>query len=84
MTTALTALTCCMAVTLIPWPNAVVASSTGPTLSKLKSIPVASPFKSIPVFLPKPRLVIYSNSFSLPSLWPRTTNPGLLGVTIGT
>ena len=73
-----------MAVTLIPWPNAVVASSTGPTLSKLKSIPVASPFKSIPVFLPKPRLVIYSNSFSLPSLWPRTTNPGLLGVTIGT
>lgn len=49
---ALTAVTCCKAVTLTPWPKAVVASSTGPTLDKGNKIPVASPFKSIPVFLP--------------------------------
>ena len=53
-----TAVTCCIGVTDTPWPNAVVASSTGPTLSKLNIIPVASPFKSTPVFLPKPNFSI--------------------------
>ena len=39
-------------------PNEVVASSTGPTLSRLNKIPLASPFKSTPVFLPNPNLWI--------------------------
>ena len=48
-----TAVICCIALTLIPWPKEVVASSTGPTLLILNKIPDHSPFKSIPVFLPK-------------------------------
>ena len=58
LTMALTAVTCCMAVTLTPWPKPVVASSKGPTLSNEKIIPLLSPFRSIPVFLPKPNLSI--------------------------
>lgn len=57
----------------------MVANSTGPTLDSLNSMPLASPFKSIPVFLPKPKLLIYSNNNSLPSLLPRDTKPGLMG-----
>lgn len=53
-----TAVICWIGVTDTPWPKAVVASSTGPTLSKSKSIPDASPFKSTPVFLPNPNLSI--------------------------
>ena len=53
-----TAVICCIGVTDTPWPNAVVASSTSPTLSSLNIIPVASPFKSIPVFLPNPNFSI--------------------------
>ena len=56
---ALTAATCCIAVTLTPWPKAVVASSTGPTLSNENNIPFPSPFKSIPVFFPNPNLSMY-------------------------
>ena len=52
------AVTSWIAVTLIPWPKAVVASSTLPTLSKLNKIPVDSPVKSIPVLEPKPNLSI--------------------------
>ena len=52
----LTAKTCCIAVTETPWPKLVVASSSGPTLSKGNIIPLLSPFRSIPVFLPKPNL----------------------------
>ena len=74
---AATAVICWIAVTLIPWPKAEVASSTGPTLSKLNKIPLPSPFKSIPVLLPKPKELIYLNSLSLPSLLPKDTNPGL-------
>ena len=74
---ALTAVTCCIAVTLTPWPNAVVANSTGPTLSNLNKIPLPSPFKSIPVFSPKPKLSIYLNNVSFPILLPNSTNPGL-------
>lgn len=55
-TTADTALTCWIGVTLTPWPKAVVANSTLPTFSKSKIIPVLSPFKSIPVLSPKPNL----------------------------
>ena len=55
---ALTAVICCIGVTDTPWPKAVVASSTGPTLLLSKIIPVASPFKSIPVFLPNPKASI--------------------------
>ena len=58
LTTDETAVTCCIAVTLIPCPKAVVANSTGPILSLLNNIPVPSPFKSIPVFLPNPNLFI--------------------------
>ncbi len=76
---ALTAATCCKAVTLTPWPKAVVASSTGPTLFKLNSIPLLSPFRSIPVFLPNPKLLIYLKSVSLPNLLPNSTNPGFSG-----
>lgn len=76
---ALTAATCWIAVTLTPWPKAVVANSTGPTLSRENNIPLPSPFKSIPVFSPKPNFFIYSNNFSLPILLPNSTNPGLLG-----
>lgn len=72
--------TCCIAVTLTPCPNAVVANSSGPTLSKSNIIPVLSPFKSTPVFLPNPSLSMYSNSFSFPNRWPSSTNPGLLCV----
>ena len=72
-----TAETCCIAVTLIPCPNAVVANSKSFTLSRLNSIPVASPVRSIPVFLPKPRSVIYLNRVSFPSFNPKFTNPGL-------
>ena len=75
---ALTAVICCNAVTLTPWPKAVVASSTGPTLFKLNSIPFPSPFKSMPVLLPN--LLMYLNKVSLPSLRPNSTNPGFLGV----
>ena len=53
-----TAVICCIGVTDTPCPKAVVASSTGPTLSKLNIIPFASPFKSTPVFFPKPNLSI--------------------------
>ena len=67
---ALTAVICWIGVTDTPWPNAVVASSTGPTLSSEKSIPVASPFRSIPVFSPKPKFLIYLNNLSLPSFDP--------------
>ena len=73
-----------MAVTLIPCPNDVVASSTGPTLSILNNIPLASPFKSIFVFLPNPKFLIYLNKRSLPSLLPRDTNPGFKTVSTGT
>ena len=69
-----------MAVTLTPCPKAVVASSTGPTLSSENKIPVASPFKSTPVFLPKPKFLIYLNKVSLPIRLPSSTNPGLLGI----
>ena len=72
-----TAVICWIALTLIPWPKAVVASSTGPTLSKLNNIPFDSPFKSMPVFVPKPKFLIYLNNLSLPSLFPKDTNPGL-------
>ena len=77
LTAADTAVICCIALTLIPWPKAVVANSTGPTLFKLKSIPDDSPFRSIPVFLPKPKSLIYLNNLYLPSLFPRDTKPGL-------
>ena len=77
-TAADTAVICCMAVTLIPWPKEVVANSTGPTLSKLKRIPFASPFKSIPVFSPNPNKLIYLNSRSFPNLFPNETNPGFV------
>ena len=73
-----TAETCCIAVTLIPWPNAVVASSKSFTLSILNNIPVASPVRSIPVFFPKPRSVMYLNNVSFPSFNPRFTNPGFV------
>lgn len=79
-----TAVICCIGVTDTPCPNAVVASSTGPTLSKLKIMPVASPFKSTPVFLPKPNLSMYEKSVSFPNLFPSSTKPGLLGVHTGT
>ena len=46
-------------------------------LSKLNNIPLDSPFKSIPVFFPKPKLLIYLNNLSLPSLFPNDTKPGL-------
>ena len=36
-----TAATCCIGVTDTPWPKAVVASSTGPTLFKLNIMPSA-------------------------------------------
>ena len=68
-----------MAVTLTPCPKAVVASSTGPTLSNENRIPVASPFKSTPVFFPKPNFFIYLNKVSFPILLPSSTNPGLMG-----
>lgn len=77
LTAAETAVICCIAVTLIPWPNAVVANSIGPTLFKSKRIPLDSPFRSIPVFLPKPKSLIYWNNLTLPSLLPRETKPGL-------
>lgn len=51
---ALTAVICCNAVTLTPWPKEVVANSTGPTFDRENSIPFPSPFKSIFVFSPKP------------------------------
>lgn len=79
-----TAVTCWIGVTDTPCPNAVVASSTGPTLSNLNRIPDASPFKSIPVFFPNPKSRIYLNSVSFPIFCPNTTNPGLLGFDIGT
>jgi len=79
-----TAVICWIAVTLIPWPKAEVANSTGPTLSKLNKIPFPSPFKSIPVFLPKPKLLIYLNNLSFPNLFPKDTNPGLLSLNIRT
>lgn len=60
-----------------PWPNAVVASSTGPTWAGLNRIPFASPFKSMPVLLPKPKSRMYLNSVSLPRRCPKATNPGL-------
>ena len=72
-----TAVICWIAVTLTPWPKAVVANSTGPTFLRGNKIPVASPFKSIPVFLPKPNLLIYENNFSLPKRFPSSTNPVL-------
>ena len=58
MIAADTAVICCIGVTDTPCPKAVVASSTGPTLSRLNNIPDASPFKSIPVFEPKPKFLI--------------------------
>ena len=61
-----------------------MASSTGPTLSSLNKIPLASPFKSIPVFLPKPKLLMYLNNLSFPNLLPRDTNPGFKAVGIRT
>lgn len=76
---ALTAVICWRAVTLTPWPKAVVASSTGPTLDNGKRIPLPSPFKSIPVFSPNPNLSIYWNKVSFPILLPSSTNPGLMG-----
>ena len=76
---ALTAATCWMAVTLTPCPKAVVANSTGPTLSRANNIPLASPFKSIPVLVPKPKFLIYLNKVSFPILRPSSTNPGLMG-----
>lgn len=79
-----TAVICCIAVTDTPWPNEDVASSTGPTLSRENKIPLPSPFKSIPVLVPKPKLLIYSNSFSLPRRLPSSTNPGLLCVDTAT
>ena len=73
----LKAVICWIGVTLTPWPKAVVASSTGPTLSSENKIPELSPFRSTPVFLPKPNLFIYSNSLSFPILCPKVTKPGL-------
>ena len=78
---ALTAATCWIAVTLTPCPKAVVANSTGPTLSNENKIPLPSPFRSIPVFSPKPKFSIYLNKVSFPILLPNSTNPGLLGAT---
>ena len=74
---ALTAATCCIAVTLTPWPKDVVASSTGPTLSNENNIPLLSPFKSMFVFSPNPKAFIYLNSLSFPNLLPNSTKPGL-------
>ena len=79
-----TAVICCIGVTDTPCPKAVVANSTGPTLSKLNIIPSASPFKSTPVFLPKPNLSMYEKSFSFPKRLPNSTNPGLLYCKRGT
>lgn len=62
----------------MPCPKAVVANSTLPTLSKSNKIPLASPVKSMPVFSPKPKSLIYLNSFSFPKRKPKLTNPGLL------
>ena len=31
----------------------------------------------MPVFVPKPKFLIYLNNLSLPSLFPKDTNPGL-------
>lgn len=73
-----------MAVTDTPWPKDDVANSTGPTLSRENKIPLPSPFKSMPVLVPKPKLLIYSNNFSLPRRFPNSTNPGLLGVDTAT
>ena len=56
LTTADTAVTCWIGVTLIPWPKAVVASSTLPTFDRGKMIPLPSPLKSTPVLAPKPNL----------------------------
>ena len=42
------------------WPNAIVASSTGPTFSSFKNILLASPGKSIPVFFKNPNFLKYS------------------------
>lgn len=84
LTTDETAVTCWIGVTLTPWPKAVVANSTLPTLFMLNIIPAPSPFKSMPVLLPKPNLSKYENSVFLPSNWPIFTKPGLLGVYTGT
>ena len=46
-------------------------------LSSLNIMPFSSPFRSMPVFLPKPKILIYSNSLSLPNRCPSVTKPGL-------
>lgn len=74
-----TAVTCWIGVTDTPWPNAVVASSRSPTLSRLNIIPFPSPDKSMFVFSPNPNRSKYENKRSLPSFNPSCTNPGFSG-----
>lgn len=84
LTIADTAVTCCIGVTLIPCPNAVVASSSSLTFDNLNKIPVLSPFKSIPVFSPNPKSFMYLNNFSFPNFSPKFTNPGFVLVNTAT
>ena len=58
-------------------PNEIVAKSASVTLSTGFTIPFASPGRSTPLTFPKPNLLIYSQSFSLPIICPSCINATL-------
>ena len=76
-TTAAAAVTICMGVTLVVWPNAELESSTIPISDSFTYSESASPGRSIPVFSVKPKASKYLLNFSTPRSWPIFINAGL-------